>query len=77
MMCKELTVNDCLTVIYCQFLTHHIGPPWPASSINLYITCFSNCTTRMLHMFKLGKPPSQKYGQGPVALKALPVPLLT
>ena len=35
-----------------QFLICHLGPPWPTPSIMLYITCCSDCITRMLHLSK-------------------------
>ena len=41
-----------MSVVLCQFLICHLGPPSPAPSIMLYIACCSDCATRMLHLSK-------------------------
>ena len=48
--CRELPL---MADILSQFLPCQL--PWPPPAINLYITCCSDCTSRMLHMSKLVK----------------------
>ena len=52
----SLKIHFVLAVILCQFFQRHLGPPWHMPSINLYITCCPDCTTRMLHWPIPAKP---------------------